>query len=100
MNCKICGTETNGSIGGKDICPTCDCGIGIHMNRKTGKLESKCDNDRLSELLYRLKEHNFEPAHCPEGYEMNSEKCFEYGDEYHDPCLICKVESIILEMVI
>jgi hypothetical protein len=27
MKCNICGEETNGSIGGKYICPSCDCGI-------------------------------------------------------------------------
>jgi len=27
MKCDICGQETSGSIGGKNICPACDCGI-------------------------------------------------------------------------
>lgn len=39
MKCIICGEETSGSIGGKDICPLCDRGTMVQMNYKTGKLE-------------------------------------------------------------
>lgn len=38
MKCIICGEETSGSIGGKNVCPPCDCGIGVFMDWDTGKL--------------------------------------------------------------
>lgn len=36
VRCIICGDEAHGSIGGKDICPGCDCGIGVIL--KNGEL--------------------------------------------------------------
>jgi hypothetical protein len=27
MKCIYCGKESRGSIGGKNICPSCDCGL-------------------------------------------------------------------------
>ena len=41
MKCMICGDETYGSIGGSDICPTCDCGIGLRVHN------GKVDRDPL-----------------------------------------------------
>jgi hypothetical protein len=59
MKCIFCNEETSGSIGGKNICPECDCGIDIEMNWKTGKLEKITNYQRKWDLLkeWLNKEH-------------------------------------------
>jgi hypothetical protein len=48
MKCYICGEETHGSLGGKNICPSCDCGYGIIY--KNGKLQKIQNGVQISDM--------------------------------------------------
>jgi hypothetical protein len=84
MKCYICGEETHGSLGGMNICPSCDCGNGVIYKR--GKLQKMQNNVQVSDI-YKQGDDNMEMTEKELGQIIDITEDMCNADGWVDECL-------------